>query len=102
LHRTFICSLPRKVWRLGFITATKRILSRNLSFVQIKKFSLLSQLVILQRARSVGIALSLIVYREGVAIMFSNIIPTPKEMSFLGGAVTLDSNWGIDDLSHHM
>lgn len=31
--------------------------------------------------------------------MFSNIIPTPKEMSFQGGAVILDSNWGIDNRS---
>ncbi|MDQ1329632.1 MAG: Beta-N-acetylhexosaminidase, partial [Candidatus Poribacteria bacterium] len=32
--------------------------------------------------------------------MFSNIIPIPKEMSFQEGSVILDSDWGIDDLSH--
>lgn len=32
---------------------------------------------------------------------FSNIIPTPKEMSAQGGSVTIDSNWGIDDRSGH-
>jgi len=33
---------------------------------------------------------------------FSNIIPTPKEMSAQGGVVTLDSNWGIDNRSGHV